>query len=137
VSGTLLKFFKSVFKEFPDGGILTNEEQERPDAIVLNTKGKIGIEVTRILYESLKREESESEAVVSEACRIYEKSHLPNLQVSVNFGAEKSFSRKTRTTFATALANLVANNVPAAKDCIDLENHWIIPSSFLTKFIRF
>jgi hypothetical protein len=125
-----VEVFKSVFKEFPAGEILADEEQERPDVIVLNAHGKIGIEVTRILHESLKRDESESEAAVSEARRIYEKSDLPNLHVSVNFGVEKPFSRRTRTTFATTLAKLVAANVPSVNSYVELENDWENPKNF-------
>jgi hypothetical protein len=125
-----VEVFRRVFNGLPDGELLAQEDQERPDAVLVTAQGKIGIEVTRILHESLKRTESESEGVVAAARSIYEKRNLPNLFVLVSVGAEKSFNRKNRNVFATVLANLVADNVPPANNSIDLENPWNNPEGF-------
>jgi hypothetical protein len=116
--------FKSVFPGFPGGEVLAGEDQERPDIIVAGTQGRIGIEVTYILHESLKREESESEAMIDAARTIYEQRNLPNLQVSVFLGAHTHLTKQNRNTFATALANLVAANIPAHNNPTELENDW-------------
>ena len=119
-----VEVFKDAFSGFPIGELLADENQERPDVIVASAQGRIGIEVTRILHEPMKREESEGQAMVDEARALYEKRGLPNLQVSVFLGAQPAFTRQNRKTFATALAELVAANIPAANDLADLENGW-------------
>ena len=119
-----VEVFKGAFPGFPAGELLADENQERPDVIVANAQGNIGIEVTRMLHEPMKREESEGQAMVDEARSLYEKRGLPNLHVSVFLGARPAFTRQNRKTFAAALAELVAANIPAANDLAELENGW-------------
>jgi hypothetical protein len=120
-----VEVLKSLLKDFPDGEIVADENQERPDVIVKNSRKKIGIEVTCIHTQELKREESEIEAVISEARCIYEKLNLPKLlQVSVIVGNGKVFNRKNRSVLASAIAKLVSDNVPSQDGPVELENDW-------------
>jgi hypothetical protein len=125
-----VELFKSAYTDFPAGTILADESQERPDAIVVTPQGKMGIEITALHNDKLKRTESECEKAVLEAQQIYEKFHLPKLHVSVHIGGESSFSRKTRNKFATAIAKLVAANIPAVGKFTELENHFNNPTQF-------
>ena len=125
-----VKIFKEAYSKFPKGKILDDENQEKPDFIVLTKNGKIGIEVTSIVDRKQKRSESECEKAVLEARRIYEMQHLPNLQVSVHIGCEKVFNKKNRSHFANAIAKQVINNTPPPKSYIDLENRWNDSKSF-------
>jgi hypothetical protein len=84
----------------------------------------------------LKQTESESEAVVAAARSIYERGNSPNLQVSVFFGAQRGFNRKNRSVFATALANLVAANVPASDGDAVLKNDWSNPEVFPYEILK-
>jgi hypothetical protein len=121
---------RDILKGFPNGQLIADEHQERPDVLVLGTRGRTGVEVTRILHQSLKRTESEREAVVSEACRLYERKGLPHLHISVHLGAETAFNRRNRNTFATALADIVAANVPGPNDWAEVVNNWENPQVF-------
>ena len=130
-----VKIFKEAYSKFPQGKILDDENQEKPDFIVLTKNGKIGIEVTSIVDRKQKRSESECEKAVLEARRIYEMQHLPNLQVSVHIGCEKVFNKKNRSHFANAIAKQVINNTPPPKSYILIfnlpsltQNHWHVPS---------
>jgi hypothetical protein len=125
-----VEVFKSLYQDFPEGEIIAHEDQERPDAVVASLHGKIGIEITSIHTESLKKEESEIEAVISEAVRIHEKSDLPKLHVGVHVGVGKTFSKKNRPALAAAIARLVAANIPAANGLAEIENDWDDPSTF-------
>jgi len=125
-----VEVFKAVFKDFPEGEILCDENQERPDALVKNEHGSTGIEVTRILHQQLRQTESETESLVAEASRIYQKRNLPNLHLGVTLGSEKLFDRSNRTKFATALADLVAANVPERNGLVEVENDWSNPEVF-------
>src|SRR6266481_107811 len=111
-----VEVFKSLFNEFPSGEILAGPNQERPDIVVQSRNGKTGIEITRILHQGLRREESECEALVSAARDLYEKRNLPYLHLSVHFGSEKPFRRANRAPFASAIANLVTANIPEERD---------------------
>ena len=125
-----VEVFKSAFPGFPSGELIADEAQERPDIIVVSAQGRVGIEVTCILDESLKRAESESQAMVDMALSLYEKRKLPNLKLGVFLGAETAFNKQNRTIFATALAELVAANIPAPNDFAELENDWDNPRVF-------
>jgi hypothetical protein len=122
--------FKGLLQDFPDGEIIANEQQERPDAVVVTAQGKIGVEITRIQKEKLKREESEVESAIAEAQRIYERLNLPKLHVSVHVGDGKSFNRSSRKKFAAAISNLVSKNIPTQDGSIELENDWSNPDLF-------
>ena len=91
-----VELLKASYSDFPAGDIIADENQERPDIVVVTPQGKLGIEVTALHIDRLKRSESESEKVVTEARLIYEKSSLPNLRVSVHVGNSSTFTRKTR-----------------------------------------
>jgi hypothetical protein len=119
-----VKIFKEAYSKFPQGKILDDENQEKPDFILLTKSGKIGIEVTSIVDRKQKRSESECEKVVLEARRIYEEQQLPNLHVSVHIGCESAFNKKNRSLFAKAIARQVIQNTPQPKSYIDLENKW-------------
>ena len=125
-----VELFKSAYKDFPVGRIVADETQERPDVLVVAPQGKIGIEVTSLYDDKLKRVESECEKAVSEAQRIYEKRSLPCLHVSVHIGGENSFNKKTRHKFATAIANLVATNIPHVSKFTEVNNDWNNPDQF-------
>lgn len=126
-----VEVLKSLLNDFPDGEIIADENQERPDVIVKNSREKIGIEVTCIYTQALKREESEVEATVSEARCIYEKLNLPKLlHVSVIVGNGNVFNRKNRSVFATAIAKLVSDNVPSQDGPVELDNDWNNPKVF-------
>ena len=122
--------FKGILQDFPQGEILAGEQQECPDIVVATGRGQIGIEVTRICTEERKRDESEVEAAIAEAQNIYEGLTLPNLHVSVHVGDGKTFSRKNRKKFATAIANLVSRNIPAQDGLVEIENDWNNPDVF-------
>jgi hypothetical protein len=124
-----VEIFKSLYSD-PGGEIIAHERQERPDAVIVSPRGKIGIEVTRIHAQSLKKEESEIEAVISEATRIYELNHLPKLQVGVHIGSGKTLSRKNRPAIATAIARLVEANVPSEDGLAEIDNGWNDPEIF-------
>jgi hypothetical protein len=119
-----LELFKEAYPDFPEGKILADENQEKPDIIVLTLNGKIGIEITAIIDKKQKRAESECEKAVIEARKIYEELGLPKLQVSVHIGSEESINKKTRKQFAKAVAKLVANNIPLGSSHVTLENKW-------------
>ena len=89
-----IEVFKSLCQDFPEGKVIAYENQERPDAIIASPHGKIGIEITSVHIQSLKKEESEIEAVISEAVRIHEKSGLPKLHVGIHIGDGKNFQEK-------------------------------------------
>ena len=125
-----VQVFKSAFPGFPCGELLAEEAQERPDVIVADAQGRLGIEVTCILHEPLKRTESESEAVVDAARIIYEKRNLPNLHLGVFLSAQTQFNKQNRNIFATALADLVGANIPAPNDITEVENDWGNASAF-------
>jgi hypothetical protein len=120
----IIEIFKNICSVFPAGAVIIHEEQERPDAIVDSPSGRIGIEITSIHEQSLKRNESESEAVVSEAQEIYEKCNPTKLQVSVLIGNAESLKRNNRTSIASAIANLVSANVPDKDGVTEIENDW-------------
>ncbi len=137
-----VELFKSVFADFPDGKILDDSSQEKPDVIVLTAQGRIGIEVTRIYHKSpagersLKQMESERGAVVLEALRIYEKKGLPNLLVKIDCNCDTTFNKRNRGKSASALANLVASNIPQPNNSVTIENDWknsrLFPYEFCT-----
>lgn len=122
--------FKESYPKFPEGEIIADENQEKPDAIVLTSNGNIGIEITAIVDKKQKRSESECEKAVLDACRIYEKQQLPNLHVSVHIGCENNFNKKNRSRFAKAIAKQVSDNIPQPKAFVDLENKWDDSESF-------
>ena len=126
-----VELFKSAYKGFPAGTILADENQERPDIVVATSQGKIGIEITSLHNDKLKRAESECEKAVLESRRIYERNNLPKLYVSVHIGGENSFNKKNRGKFAAAIAKLVAANVPSVVErYIELENDFNNPAQF-------
>lgn len=125
-----VEVFKSIFEGFPQGEIIADQYQERPDVIVANSHDKIGIEITRIHTEKLKREESEVEAAITEAQHIYEELNLPHLHVSVIVGDGKTFNRQNRKKFAVAIANLVSRNLPGPDGSVELDNDWNNPDVF-------
>ncbi len=125
-----VEVFKLIFKDFPAGEIIANEAQERPDTLVVTAQGKLGIEVTRINTQALKREESEVEAAIDEARSIYEKQNLPSLHVSVHVGDGKTFNRKNRRAFATAIATLVSKNIPTQDSSVFIDNDWADSNAF-------
>ena len=125
-----VELFKSAYADFPVGEILADEKQERPDVIVVTPQGKIGIEITSLHDNKLKRKESECEKAVSEARRIYEKQSLPKLHVSVHIGGENSFNRVNRSKFANAIAGLVVENVPLPGKYVAVENDFNDPARF-------
>jgi hypothetical protein len=126
-----VEIFKSIFNEFPEGELVSDASQERPDIVVKGPNGKTGIEITRILHQDLRREESECEALVSAARNLYEKRNLPHLQVSIHFGSEKPFSRSNRPVFASTIADLVAANVPEARNgLVEIQNDWDNPQTY-------
>jgi hypothetical protein len=125
-----VELFKSAYKGFPAGTILADENQERPDIVVTTSQGKIGIEITALYNDKLKRAESECEKAVLESRRIYEKHNLPKLYVSVHIGGENSFNRKNRSKFAAVIAKLVAANVPSVDRYVALENDFNNPLQF-------
>lgn len=125
-----VELFKNAYSDFPAGEILADEKQERPDVIVLTPHGKIGIEITSLHDKKLKRTESECEKAVLAARKIYEKQNLPNLHVSVHIGGENSVNQATRTKFATAIAGLVAANIPLPGKYSEMENKWNDPEQF-------
>jgi hypothetical protein len=125
-----VEVFRRAFPAFPGGELLADEDQERPDIIVAGAQGRLGIEVTRILHEPLKRTESESEAMVSAACSIYEERNLPNLHLGVFLSAQTPFNKQNRKALATALADLVTANIPAPNGITEPENDWGNASAF-------
>ncbi len=125
-----IELFKGAYPNFPAGKIIADENQERPDAIVVTDQGKVGIEITSLHDDKLKRRESECEKAVLEARKIYEKLKLPKLHVSVHIGGENSFNRTNRERFATAIANLVAANVPPPGKYVAVKNDFNDPARF-------
>ena len=125
-----VEVFKAIFEDFPQGEIIADQNQERPDVIVIRGHDKIGIEITRIHTEKLKREESEVEAAITEAQHIYEGLSLPHLHVSVIVGDGKTFNRQNRKKFAAAISNLVSKNIPAQDGPVELGNDWNNPEVF-------
>jgi len=125
-----VELFKSAYKGFPAGEIIADKNQERPDVLVKTPQAKIGIEVTSLYNDKLKRAESECEKAVLEARRLYEKRNLPCLYVSVHIGGENSFNRKNRRRFAVAIANLVAINIPSVNRFVEVDNDWNNPNQF-------
>ena len=125
-----VELFKEAYSAFPTGEIIADEKQERPDAIVVTSQGEIGIEITSLHDDKLKRRESECEKAVSEARRIYEKQNFPKLHVSVHIGGENSFNRANRNKFANAIAGLVAENIPPPGKYLAVENDFNNPVAF-------
>jgi hypothetical protein len=125
-----VELFKEAYFNFPEGEIVADEGQERPDVVVVSSQGKIGIEITSLYDSKLKRTESECEKAVLEARRIYEKQNLPKLHVSVHIGGESSFNRTNRKGFAATIANLVAANVPPPGKYAAVENDFNDPKRF-------
>ena len=125
-----VELFKNTYNNFPAGEILADEKQERPDIIIATPQGKIGVEITSLHNDKLKQKESECEQAVLAARKIYEKKNLPNLHVSVHIGGKNSFNRATRNKFATAIANLVAANIPLPGKYSEVENSWNDPNQF-------
>ena len=117
-----MELFKTAYTNFPGGEIIADDKQERPDAIVVTPKGKIGIEITSLYDNELKRKESECEKAVLAARKLYESQNLPALHVSVHIGGENSFNRANRNKFATAIASLVKANIPAPGKYVAVEN---------------
>jgi hypothetical protein len=126
----IIELFKSALAYFPEGEIFAGEEQERPDAVVATPRGKIGIEITSLYDNELKRKESECEKAVAAARLLYEKQGLPALHVSVHIGGENSFNRASRERFASAIVGLVAANVPPPGKYVALENDFNNPKQF-------
>jgi len=125
-----VELFKGAYPNFPAGEIVADENQERPDAIVVTSQGKVGIEITSLHDDKLKRTESECEKAVLDARRIYEKQGLPKLHVSVHIGGEISFNRANRKKYANAIAGLVAANVPPPGKYVAVENGFNDPARF-------
>jgi hypothetical protein len=125
-----VELFKEAHTGFPPGELIEDENQEKPDVVAVTSEGKIGIEVTSLHIDELKREESESEQVVAEARRIYEMRSLPALFVSVHAGKRSNFNRKNRGDFANAIAALVSANIPPEGKSIQLDNDWDDPKGF-------
>lgn len=122
--------FKRVYKHFPEGEMISDEGQERPDIVVKGTRGSIGIEVTRIVESHLKKEEAEFEAMVNEARLIYETKGLPCLWVTISSHTKAAFNKLNRKAFADKIANLVALNIPCINGWKELENDWHNPDVF-------
>jgi hypothetical protein len=128
-----LDLFRATFPLFPDGSI---EDGERPDFIIDTPDGRIGIELVRVYqHVSINRpppqaQESERQALVGEARRIYETMNLDPLQVHVFFAGETNFTKKNRKIYARILANLVAKNLPPHNSWLDFENKYDSPESF-------
>jgi hypothetical protein len=128
-----LNLFRSLFPPFPEGSI---EDGESPDFVIHASTRRIGIELTRVYKRAstnrppLQVQESERQALVAEACQIYQTMKLDPVQVSFFFATETSFTKKNRKNYAHALANLVANNLPAPDSWIDLVNEYDAPESF-------
>ena len=125
-----VELFKEVCHDFPEGDIVADEGQERPDVVVVSSQGKIGIEITSLHDSKLKRTESECERAVLEARRIYETQNLPKLHVSVHIGGENSFNRANRSKFANAIASLVVANIPPPGKYVAVENDFNDPARF-------
>jgi len=121
--------FKSSFSDFPQGNILKGEQ---PDFVIINEQRKIGFEVTRIYQANVKGKrpqkeiESERRAVVYEALRNYEKKGLPPIDVSIHFGSNP-FNKKNRNSYASALADFVAANIPPENSWLTFENNYENP----------
>jgi hypothetical protein len=125
-----VEVFRDLYAHFPQGEIISHEAQERPDAIIISPLGRIGIEITCVHEESQKKDESEIEAVISQAVRIYERENLPKLHVGVHIGSGKTLSRQKRPAIAAAIARLIKANVPVEGGLADLENDWNDPDAF-------
>jgi hypothetical protein len=119
-----VELFKGAYESFPAGTILDDENQERPDIVVVTSKGKIGIEITALHNDKLKRAESECEKAVLESQLIYETYNLPKLRVSVHIGGSNSFKRKSRSEFANTIAELVKTNFPPTDGRVTLKNNF-------------
>src|ERR1051326_5734548 len=104
--------FQSAFPNLPQGALLADSQQERPDVILKTAQGRIGIEVTRILNPEIRRNESECDQMIHAARKLYEERNLPHLHVGVHVTGEKVFTRSNRQQFASALADIVAANIP-------------------------
>jgi len=125
-----VEVFKSVIADFPAGELIADPHQERPDVVVKTAQARIGIEVTRILNPELRRNESECDQMIEAARELYEKRSLPHLHVSVHVTGEKVFTRSNRQRFASALADVVAANVPQANELQEVENDCNNPAAF-------
>lgn len=115
----------------PSGNLVPTD---RPDLMVHRSDGNIGIEVTTLYHkaasQSLKRQESEQQAVVNEALKIFEEQSNAWLHVSVHFGAHTEFNKRNRKQFAKAIANLVLVHAPIQDGPRFLQNHWNDPQGF-------
>lgn len=119
-----VEVFKAAYESFPDGEIVANEGQERPDAIVVNSKCKIGIEVRRINAQASMRIESEVNATVNEAIRLHVGAKLPNLLVGLHFSMQATFEKSSRFKLAKLIAGLIARNIPPLGACSFVANAW-------------
>ena len=129
-----LRFAHILFEQLPSlpsGNLMPSD---RPDILVHRSDGNIGIEVTKLHHkaasQSLKRQESEQQALVNQALKIFETKSNAWLHVSVHFGSYTQFNKRNRKQFSEAIANLVLANTPNQDGPVFLENHWSDPQDF-------
>lgn len=114
-------FFKEIYPNFPEGGILDNRKKKspfnKPDFSVKTKDGIIGREMTNIFRNtsldnfSLKQVEAERIKILDNARKICEKDKVPPLIVDVFFNFS-TVRNKRSNIVAEALAKLVKNNCP-------------------------
>lgn len=125
--------FKKSCREFPQGGIVPNEE---PDFPIEEYGVMFGIELTG-LYRAdsdngLRRQASESlrKQIVDRAQSIYEQAGDPELWVSVHFSAYANLSKSRISDLADRLVKIVTAANVGVDGNVSIEADWDRPEDF-------
>jgi hypothetical protein len=116
------------YTHFPAGAIICGDPPD-PDFIVQNESGSIGIELTEFLLGSspdlgspVRRNESDHEGILSEACGLYAQRGLPAVSVRVSWLNHSPLKRLRRQQISHEIAEIAAANLPQPGFRVELEN---------------
>jgi hypothetical protein len=123
-----LERFKSLISDFPDGEV---EVSERPDFIIQNKTGAVGIELTELHKQAPlgKRELQANQAmwnlVTQSVLNQYKLLGLPNLYATLHFNQSYEISKSEGIKLSRIILDIITNNIPEEGCNFSEEYDWI------------
>lgn len=122
-----LNQFINAFPQFPDGTI---NESEEPDFLIHCAGKTIGIELTDLYWKTpsnglpKQAQETYQDHIVKTAQKLFSKRNSPNLHVSIHFMPSYEPKKRDVSRLASAIDNLISNNIPKLNESYSEEYDW-------------
>jgi len=117
---SFLEQLRDLVGDFPRGPLIPGET---PDFRIDLGAEILGIEVTRLMDESERRDESEWDSIVREAGALA-RTCLPAVDVAVGFRSGARVDKRNRKVIAAALVQAVSERLPVPSEHLTIFNDW-------------